>query len=174
MGCGALIPPFRLRLVTRGNTALCFMALLLALFVTVVFITLAHHLIQTCRSFAPSPASDARLVRIQGRWKEVHASLGLPSLPDHILVASDPPLVFQEPRYSRFDLRRRRELEESESRPSLLYFSPGALDSPSLTTEQISRTFREVALIEKAMSPEQERARGPDQKTQRHTSSRIR
>ena len=146
----------------------------------ILVITLARYLLPTNHpSTSPSisPPKTGHLLRIEGRWKAFRTSLGLPPVSDHVFVASDPvslSSVSAAPRRgSRFDLRRKRALEESESSlPVPLYFSKDALEEPSLTTDQIIRAFRAVALTEKEIAADHARWRVPEpvRKTQRRQS----
>jgi hypothetical protein len=112
--------------------------------------------------------------RIDGRWRAVHSSLGLPVLPDMIPVAPPPPPP-PAPRIviSRFDLRKRK--RDSTAKPiQQLYFTSDALEEPSLSLEQLSKSFLAVALTEKGIEGnkfrEQEQRRGAQRNERRPNS----
>jgi hypothetical protein len=142
------------------------------IFILILIIMLSRNLLPTAQNPSISTSvSSAQYLRVQGRWKAVRASLGLPPISDHVRVASNLTVVKLQ-RDSRFDLKRKRALEESESHTIPLYFSPGALDKPSLTTQQLSEAFRAVALTEKQNAAEaRQRAQKQGRKTQRRPSS---
>ncbi|KAJ7168297.1 hypothetical protein C8R43DRAFT_983856 [Mycena crocata] len=72
---------------------------------------------------AQSPSHSKSRLRAQGRWVAVRRSLNLPPLPEHAKPSSNiPPLAL--PVNSRFDLKRKRALEES------LSFSFADVDAP--------------------------------------------
>ena len=106
-------------------------------------------------------------IHIEGRWKHIRASLGLPPLPDIISFPpgsnSDIPTITQVPptRMSRFDLKRKRsiELAAKESKHSQLHFADDAMKEQSASLEQIAASFRAIALAEKGIAIEQARAR---------------
>jgi len=107
-----------------------------------------------------------RIQRIEGRWKTVAAALDLASLPDTIVfpdkrppaaIQPRPIATFSQPRYSRFDLRRKR----SEARPDLeepshrqvvlarpLRFAADVQDSPSVSLESLASSLRNLASSE--------------------------
>jgi hypothetical protein len=111
------------------------------------------------RLLSGSQQGDPRTLRIAGRWKSIHKSYGLSTLPDHITVLPPSP-----PRNStRFDRHKRHPsiLIEQFSTPPQLHFETDTAEDaqPSVTLEDIARSFRAVALSEKAMAGEANRFR---------------
>ena len=108
----------------------------------------AHHTRLRLRAFNRSPAIQTDPPCVQGRWKSVRASLGLPPLPDRVLpsalipagTSSAPPHTLVLSRLaiaSRFDLKRKRSLEELSSRTVVpLFFAPDALERRSISLEE--------------------------------------
>ncbi|KAJ7118760.1 hypothetical protein C8R44DRAFT_878313 [Mycena epipterygia] len=103
-----------------------------AIFLGVLLVLILAHLVFL---LAQSPSSShgfqPRLRRAEGRWVDVRRSLRLPPLAAHAKPRSNmPPLSL--PMASRFDLKRKRALEESLSaanaqQPPQLYFAADAL-----------------------------------------------
>lgn len=146
-----------------------------ALFLAFIFV---NHL-RAGTAVSPTSFSAQRNVsfRIEGRWKEVRASLGLPALPDivrfpHTHLARIPsPLSSpsgsefksKPTRASRFDLKRKRAFEaaqsqsQSQSQTPMLHFASDALREQSVPLRQMAASFRAVALAEKGIAVEQSR-----------------
>ena len=138
------------------------------IFATILAIALAcAHLLPTPRHrtypYASSPAARRPTVppptasesptgsylRAEGRWKVIRASLGLPPLSDRIRIPATPASAFQQPTTplsltaSRFDLRRKRSIEERESRRTVpLYFAPDALEPRTISLEEFFKSSR--------------------------------
>jgi hypothetical protein len=108
---------------------------------------------------------------LDGRWRAVRASLGLPSLSGAILIPSSTPLPPSRV-ISRFDLRKRK---KSASRPVAepvqLYFSSDALDEPKVSLEQLADSFRAIALAEKEAAGRKTREKVLAQRTRRRPPS---
>lgn len=143
------------------------------IFVLFLIIALGRQFLPTSRSpvqvpvssmspdFSPySTASLPQQWRIEGRWKSIHASLGLPPRPGSINIPF-PSTPLDIPRASRFDLKRRRAIEDSLlSRAQVqLYFSPEALEGPSVSLEALTKSFLAAALVEKETVEERTRER---------------
>lgn len=111
----------------------------------------------------PSVRQTWSPVQIQGRWKSVRASFGLPPLPDfvHLPAANIPSSSGAPAHAARFDLRRKRSIEEAleRSKPPQLRFAADALRDQSVPLHRMAAFFRAVALSEKQITVEQTRAR---------------
>lgn len=145
--------------MTSHNAARRF-AVASALFVIVL---VARHLFPTKILSAGTAAPILSSYRIEGRWKVVRASLGLPQLPDIIYFPanSDHPSRYISIRASRFDLKRKRSLESEKQmhKTPRLYFATDALENSSVSLERIAASFRDIALVEKAATSELQRIR---------------
>lgn len=155
----------------------------LTLFLTlvlVIYLFARHHYSGSGSTDGESAGPEKRPLtqyHIQGQWKEIRASLGLPPLPDIIYFPPSAPsqLLPSLPRMSRFDLKRKRSLENAarSTKANQLRFTADALVDPQTSLEQMAASFRAIALAEKENIAEQTRARlgrnGP--KDQRRPSS---
>lgn len=92
---------------------------------------------------------------IEGRWKDVRASLGLPPLPDSInpSVAILPPATLLRPGKlpSRFDLRRKRAEADLQSQ-SKLHLAADVRDSPRVSVQALAASFRRIAAAEREIA----------------------
>jgi hypothetical protein len=105
-------------------------------------------------SNSPPSHSTNRNLRAEGRWKLVRASLGLPPVSDLIHIKPQNPLAL--PLDSRFDLRRKRSIEEQELRTVPLYFAPDALEPRSvMSLEDFFGPSRGVSSGARARAPRQ-------------------
>ena|ERR1700691_3128239 len=152
-------------------------ALPFALFLIII---LARHILPTNLKLTTRTPPLKKQLHIQGRWKPIHASLGLPPFPHVVnfpqsvdtMSPSVPPS-----RMSRFDLKRKRTLENAaqKDKPPQLYFAADALQQPSVSIERMASSFRTIALAEKGIAMEQARARlqrhGQTQRGQRRPPS---
>jgi hypothetical protein len=152
-------------------------ALPFALFLIII---LARHLLPTMLKLASPAPRFQKQFYIQGRWKPIRASLGLPPLPDIDNFPQNPHLIPSVPstsRMSRFDLRRKRSIEANaqSAKPLQLRFAADALRQPSVPLGHMAASFRAIALAEKGITMEQARARlqkqGQTQDSQRRPSS---
>jgi hypothetical protein len=105
-------------------------------------------------SNSPPSHSTNRNLRAEGRWKLVRASIGLPPVSDLIHIKPQNPLAL--PLDSRFDLRRKRSIEEQELRTVPLYFAPDALEPRSvMSLEDFFGPSRGVSSGARARAPRQ-------------------
>ncbi|KAJ7460975.1 hypothetical protein B0H11DRAFT_159190 [Mycena galericulata] len=117
-----------------------------AIFFGVLLVLILAHLVFL---FAKSPSSSrSSLVRADGRWVAVRRSLRLPPPKSS---SKTPPLSLGIT--SRFDLKRKRALEESVAfsdvdAPPQLYFAPDALVDDAATHEQIMDGLRAAMLAD--------------------------
>lgn len=100
--------------------------------------------------------NESHVVRVEGRWKGVRESFGLPALPDRVkFKSSSQAAAFALPaRASRFGLRYKRDLELSThdaDAPTQLFFTSDALQDTVMSYEQLSNSFHSIALLEKEM-----------------------
>ncbi|KAG2075871.1 hypothetical protein BDR04DRAFT_1068813 [Suillus decipiens] len=104
----------------------------------------------TLRDAHPRARSPHTL--IEGRWKDVRASLGLPPLPDTInpstaiLLPSTPPRTGK--LTSRFDLRRKRAEADLRSQ-TRLHLAADVRDAPRVSVQALAASFRRIAATEK-------------------------
>lgn len=123
----------------------------------------------------PSSQYDHRM-RIEGRWKEIHASFGLPSLPDLItfpilsnaLLASS---STKTDRKSRFDLKRKRSVEAA--RNLQLFFASDIINDLGIPLQQMAASFHSVALAEKEQMEEQMRGHAQIKQVQTRRGRRV-
>ncbi|KAH7910630.1 hypothetical protein BJ138DRAFT_1008461 [Hygrophoropsis aurantiaca] len=112
-------------------------------------------------------------IRIEGRWREVRASLGLPPLPDTIdrRLAS---LPHPNKITARFDLRRKR-AEATLHHPPDLYLASDTKDTPVMSLQSLAHSFHEIAQAEKELAIIQARLRHEkqEQKLQTQLESRA-
>ncbi|KAG0706531.1 hypothetical protein DFH29DRAFT_772926, partial [Suillus ampliporus] len=92
---------------------------------------------------------------IEGRWKAVRASLGLPPLPDTInspavIPPSSPPLRAGKLPL-RFDLHRKRAEADLQSQ-NRLHLAADVRDAPRVSLEALAASFRRIAAAEKEMA----------------------
>lgn len=109
----------------------------------------------------PRARSSSNHAVIEGRWKAVRASLGLPPLPDTInpsaASAIPPPLSPPSPLLrtgklpSRFDLRQKR-AEGVLWSQSRLHLAADARDTPRISLEALAASFRRIAAAEKEIA----------------------
>ncbi|TFK46011.1 hypothetical protein OE88DRAFT_1648888 [Heliocybe sulcata] len=109
------------------------------------------------RHHASAPRAT-QTVTIQGRWKDTRASLGLPPVPDTVVLQVTPP-VPPGRTISRIELRRRISSGQQEGEPEL-HFTEDALEEPKLSLREIGNMFRETILAEKASAPATPRTQG--------------
>ncbi|KAJ7273117.1 hypothetical protein C8J57DRAFT_1316800 [Mycena rebaudengoi] len=121
--------------------ALIFFGVLLVLLLAHLALLLVNE--AQSRRWAQSSGSRSSS-RVQGRWKAVRHAVGLPPVK---LRSKLPPLSL--PMTSRFDLKRKRALEESMkfsfddmNPPAQLYFAADALDEDNVISEEAPNTFR--------------------------------
>jgi hypothetical protein len=104
---------------------------------------------------------------IEGRWKDVRASLGLPPLPDTInpSVAILPPSISLRPGKlpSRFDLRRKRAEADLQGQ-SKLHLAADVRDSPRVSVQALAASFRRIAVAEKEIAEMRGKHEKPGQK----------
>jgi hypothetical protein len=101
------------------------------------------------RSSIASPTTQPTHTIIEGRWKLVHAALGMPVLPDRVEITSLPPL--------QMDLRKRRQEQRSAlPPPPPLHFVPEASDDQregeqdrELDVEVLAKKLRADASFQK-------------------------
>lgn len=126
-------------------------------FALFVIIVLVRHLLPINLKLTTRTPQRTIQLHIQGRWKPIFASLGLPPFPHIVNFPQTVPLSPM----SRFDLRRKRSIEAAaqKAKPPQLHFATDALQQPSISIERIAASFRAVALAEKAIAREQARAR---------------
>ena len=111
------------------------------------------------RNHPRAPGRSSNHAVIEGRWKAVRASLGLPPLPDTInpSAAIPPPLSPPSPSLrtgkltSRFDLREKR-AEGALWSQSRLHLAADARDVPRISLEALAASFRRIAAAEKEMT----------------------
>jgi hypothetical protein len=110
--------------------------------------------------FLSSTSSWRQEVYIDGRWKAVRSSLGLPPLPDTIIF--DHPSVSIDIRVpataARFDLKRKRAEYVAMDERAQLHFSADALHEPSISHERLLESLHAITLSEKENASEQRRA----------------
>lgn len=134
------------------------------LFALFLFIILACRLLPTKMISTVSNSQLKRHIYIEGRWKSLRASLGLPPLLDVISFPSDSnfiPATLPPTRASRFDLKRKRSIELATQKINnpQLYFATDALKEQSVPLERMAASFRAIALAEKGIAIEQARTR---------------
>jgi hypothetical protein len=98
------------------------------IFLGVLLVLILAHLVLLLAQAQPSPPH----LRVEGRWAAVRQSLRLPPLAAHVELPSKlPPTRISLCVSSRFDLKRKRALEESSfstvDNPPQLYFAADAL-----------------------------------------------
>ncbi|KAI0318429.1 hypothetical protein OF83DRAFT_25077 [Amylostereum chailletii] len=87
------------------------------------------------RSFRASPQPPATSTRsIEGRWKQVHAALGIDNLPDQVFVAASAPVKLRR-ELSKVDLRRRHAIAparrtEGEAGIPAFFLARDAIEEP--------------------------------------------
>ncbi|KAJ7491258.1 hypothetical protein FB451DRAFT_1389973 [Mycena latifolia] len=116
-----------------------------AIFLGVLLVLILSHL-----AFLLAQSQHSRpplRVRAEGQWPAVRRSLGLPPLAAHVKASNKlPPLALRVP--SRFDLKRKRALEEKEpllgDAPPQLYFAADALLDEIIIPEELEETAAEV------------------------------
>lgn len=142
------MPGHKIHTLPRSILFLCF----------IVILILAHLLLRLSTDCLYAYRQPE--LRVEGRWKAVRYSLGLPPLPDRIKLPHGPQAPSIPPRItSRFDLKNKRAAELAA--PAQLFFSPDALQEQSLTNEELLESFYAVALREKENAAEVWRVRGP-------------
>ncbi|KAG1819679.1 uncharacterized protein BJ212DRAFT_1060220 [Suillus subaureus] len=116
---------------------------------------LARQLFSKATLHDEHPRAHSPHTFIEGRWKDVRSSLGLPPLPDTIkpsaaiLPPSIPPRTGK--LASRFDLRRKRAEAELRSR-SRLHLAADVKDAPRVSVQALAASFRRIAAIEKEIA----------------------
>ncbi|KAG2157625.1 uncharacterized protein EDB93DRAFT_803115 [Suillus bovinus] len=92
---------------------------------------------------------------IEGRWKDVRTSLGLPPLPDTInqSAAILPPSTLHRTGKlpSRFDLRRKRAEADLQSQ-NRLHLAADVRDAPRVSVQALAASFRRIAAAEKEIA----------------------
>lgn len=134
------------------------------LFVLVIFLTVnAANRTQATR-FAEHN------IKIQGRWKDITASYGLPPLSDLVNFPAAIPqlphhIIHKAParrsRASRFNLRIKRSLEEAaeKSKPPELHIVSETKSEDGVPLDRMAASFRAIALAEKQTASDQAKGR---------------
>lgn len=121
----------------------------------IFFMFLITHLLPAALKGAPKQRTTLMPHRLGGQWKEIRASLRLPPLEDVAYFPSDPdaPLVPHTNRMSRFDLKRKRSMENiaQKSRLPQLHFAADVHENPGVPLQALAASFRAIALTEKSI-----------------------
>ncbi|KAG1748889.1 uncharacterized protein EDB91DRAFT_820315 [Suillus paluster] len=117
---------------------------------------LARQLFSKASPHDKQPRALSHRTTIEGRWKAVRASLGLPPLPDTInpstVIDSPPSPPLRAGKLpSRFDLRRKR-AEADLRNQSRLQLAADVRDAPRVSLEALAASFRRIAAVEKEMA----------------------
>ncbi|KAJ8473450.1 hypothetical protein ONZ45_g16293 [Pleurotus djamor] len=110
-------------------------------------------------------------VAVHGRWRSVRKALGLPAVPIPSASAISPSskLRYDLEITSRFNLRRKREVESSEvdnhfqaanTPPPDLFFAADALEAPTITYEEFLATVHKIVENKMKSSDVGKRAKG--------------
>ncbi|KAG1768622.1 hypothetical protein EV702DRAFT_1035541 [Suillus placidus] len=129
----------------------------LAIIIIVILFTavLARQLFSKATLRNKHPRARSPHTFIEGRWKDVRASLGLPPLPDTInpaaaiLPPSTPPRTGKLP--LRFDLRRKRAEADLQTQGKL-HLAADVRDAPRVSVQALSASFRRIAAAEKEIA----------------------
>ncbi|KAK7035753.1 hypothetical protein R3P38DRAFT_2908873 [Favolaschia claudopus] len=111
--------------------------------VGILLVMLLPHPLVLLLAQSSNPPEPARS-RIQGRWAAVRQSLHLPPLSAHVKLRSNLPPLSLHPS-SRFDLKRKRSLEESVERP-FSFADAGPPPSLYFATDTIEIRGAEMAI----------------------------
>jgi hypothetical protein len=135
---------------------------------------LARQLFSKATIHNKHPRAHSPHTFIEGRWKDVRASLGLPPLPDTVINPSAAILTPSTPLRtekltSRFDLRRKRAEADLRSQ-SRLHLAADVRDAPRVSVQALAASFRRVAAAEKEIAEMRGKHEKPGQKVrvQRH------
>lgn len=123
----------------------------------VLFLIVAHHRLSSHGGTVATPQRPKLEVSVEGRWKAVRDSLGLPPLSDQMTISSNStkPYISPPPRRlvpespSRFDLKRKRsEFLAQKQKPVELYFAAD-VETPGEDSSSLLASLHAIVLVEK-------------------------